>query len=120
MQTTTYTPKQIVAQGCEPKSRAITVAGSQTLAAGTLMGVTTADGLGYAWDPTATDGTESLVGILTDRVDTSDAGEALLASVYFAHGILYLDQLVGLTGNEGAARNDIGMRIFTSANLVVI
>lgn len=121
MQSTTYTPKRIVAFDEEPQSIPVTIATGLTLAAGTLIGVVTSTGLGKAWDSTSVLGDQTLAGVLADKVDTTDAGETLIASMYICDGILFLDQLVGLTGFEADVQREWpNSRQVSAANLFII
>ena len=61
----------------------ITVKSGQVLERGTPMAKQTADGLYYKLDLTASDGTETLVGILVDDVDSTD--EDTVGEIYL-HG----------------------------------
>ncbi len=50
-----------------------TIAAGQNLPLGTVLGSNTSDGKHYVIDPTATDGTETAIGVLANAIDASNA-----------------------------------------------
>lgn len=57
------------------KKDGITIASGQNLSRGTCLGKVTATGKYKKWDSSASDGTQTLAGILGDDVDASSADE---------------------------------------------
>ena len=100
---------------------AITIAAGQNLAMGTVLGRRTADDKHQAFDPTATDGTDTPVGILLGDTDASliDREDALLLARHAMVAAKLVLWTVGIDADikQAAVRHleDIGILIRTSA-----
>lgn len=84
---------------------AVTVAAGQNLALGTVLGKKSADGKLYALAPTASDGTETAVGVLATDTDATliDRDDAILIA---RHAIVARGALIwpaGITAPQKAA-----------------
>lgn len=84
---------------------AVTLAAGQNLAIGTVLSRKTADGKYYALAPSATDGTETVVGILATDTDATliDREDALLIArhaIVARHALIWP---VGITAVKKAA-----------------
>jgi len=100
---------------------AITIASGQNLTMGTVLGRKTTDDKHHAFDPAATDGTETPVGILLGDIDASliDREDALLLA---RHAMVAEKLVVWPAGIDAAVKKaavrhleDIGILIRTSA-----
>lgn len=71
------TLRDIFASNPDPNmvKRPVTIGSGQVLLRGALLGIKTADSKYYALDTSATDGTQTLAGILVNDLDTTDAEE---------------------------------------------
>ena len=100
---------------------AITIAAGQNLAMGTVLGRKTADDKHQAFDPTATDGTETPVGVLLGDIDATliDREDALLLARHAMVAEKLVLWPVGIDADikQAAVRHleDIGILIRTSA-----
>ena len=100
---------------------AITIAAGQNLAMGTVLGRKTSDDKHQAFDPAATDGTQTPVGILLGDTDASliDREDALLLA---RHAMVAEKLVLWPAGIDAAVKKtaerrleDIGILIRTSA-----
>ena len=100
---------------------AITIAAGQNLPMGTVLGRRTADDKHQAFDPTATDGTETPVGVLLGDIDATliDREDALLLARHAMVAAKLVLWPVGIDVDikQAAVRHleDIGILIRTSA-----
>ena len=100
---------------------AITIAAGQNLAMGTVLGRKTADDKHQAFDPAATNGAETPVGILLGDIDASliDREDALLLARHAMVAAKLVLWPVGIDADikQAAVRHleDIGILIRTSA-----
>ncbi len=100
---------------------AITIAAGQNLAMGTVIGRRTADDKHQAFDPAATDGTETPVGVLLGDIDASliDREDALLLARHAMVAAKLVLWPAGIDADikQAAVRHleDIGILIRTSA-----
>ncbi len=80
-----------------------TIAAGQNLPLGTVLGRNASDGHHYALDPTATDGTESAIGVLATDIDATNAdrSDAILIA---RHAIVAKTALVWPIALTGAQR----------------
>lgn len=111
--TGTYTDPEILYSTVGFTQKGVTVAGGQgVLAAGTVIGMKTADKKYYAYNNGNGDGTEVARGVLRRPVDTGAAGDDQVSNIVIA-GILKYDQLTGL---DAAALTDLGMVVDMARN----
>ena len=100
---------------------AVTIAAGQNLAMGTVLGRKTADDKHQAFDPAATNGAETPVGILLGDIDASliDREDALLLARHAMVAAKLVLWPVGIDADikQAAVRHleDIGILIRTSA-----
>jgi hypothetical protein len=100
---------------------AITLAAGQNLAMGTVLGRKTADDKHQAFDPVATDGTDTPVGILLGDIDATliDREDALLLARHamVAEKLVIWPTSIDADIKKAAVRHleDIGILIRTSA-----
>lgn len=116
--TTTYTPAEIRAAGYQGQFLAIpvTVKSTQTLTAGTVLGIITASGLAVAYDDSAVDGSEVAAGILVEDVDAVAAGADVVSSMYVRGNFV----ASRLTGANQAAAADLGARTVPGRDLILL
>ncbi len=86
----------------------VTVASGQSLAAGTVVGRITASGEIAAWDPAATDGSQTAVGILLADVDAASA--AAPGIIVARHAIVVDADSLVWGGTPTQARKDAASR----------
>lgn len=86
---------------------------------GTVMGRVTASGLYRPYNDSASDGTQTAIGILVDDVDASlaDQNDLRLNASLYTRGTFYYDRLTGLDAN---AITDLGARYIAGANLLIV
>ena len=108
MNTKTYEPVEIRAAGDEKQFLAVpvTVAESQILSTGTVLGIVTDTGLGVAYASTNTDGSELAAGILLEDGDGAAAGADVVSSMYVRGNF----QTSKLSGLDSGAKTDLGAR----------
>ena len=116
--TQTYEPKEIRAAGYQGQFLAVpvTVKSTQTLTAGTVLGIITATGLAVAYDDSALDGSEVAAGILVEDVDAVATGADVVSSMYVRGNF----QASRLTGLDGSASADLGARTVPGRDLVLL
>lgn len=114
MITNTYTPKNIIYSGCEPRSIPITIKTNVQYTPGQALAVNTSTGLYEAYVNGGGNGLGTLAGYLADFVDTTAAngGDVQETKMYVNNGILLVSQLTYDTGGlsigrvvESAGRN---------------
>jgi hypothetical protein len=84
----------------------ITIAQGYNLTAGTVLGKITASGKYGPYDPTATDGRQTAVGILMENADATNAD---VGANMLVHGIFIASALTGL---DATARGQLKGCIF--------
>ena len=105
--TTSYTPKEILADGCMPHAIPVTLAADvAALAAGTVIAKRTVGGLYAPYDDAEADGTEVAVGILAEDADPAGEGRAIPVPMYVS-GSFVEANLIGLDAN---AKTDLKSR----------
>lgn len=104
---TTYTSKEILAEGCLPHAIPVTLKSDQSdLKAGTVLGRITADGLYKAYNDGNNDGSEVALGILAEDADPAGEGRNIPVAMYLSGSFVEAK----LTGLDGAAKGDLNAR----------
>lgn len=92
-----------------------TLASGNNLTAGTVLGRVTSSGKLAPYDNTASDGTETAVGVLYDNVDATDADQAVTYVARLAE--VQTDKLVWDVANDGAAQT-AGLADLSALNII--
>jgi len=103
---TSETPKRILASDHTIVTSVTVASGEGVLEAGTVLGKVTASGKYAAYDNAASDGTQTAVAILADKVDATSSDQ--LAPAYI-HGVFKESALVGL---DAAGKADLKLCLF--------
>ena len=108
-----YDDQNLVLVGVTFKGR---TGGDSAIDAGTLVGTVTADSTYQVYDDSATDGTETAVGIVIEDVPALAAGEEYNA-VIAIHGDFYKSKI---TGYDAAALADLNGKVVKKGSVEIL